>query len=990
MATRTHRIITLLIIASTATAGMAYGGVSLSAPPPTKSARVSRIPAADSGLNGFLAGEFTLRDLENLGYRTRNGLIQVVVEVEPGFRQAVADELVALGARNISKVRNFVQAELPFDALATAAATPNVRWIRKPLYAARPKPDSSPATKGLKLDQTTEALATMNAAAWHAAGHTGGGVKVGIIDLEFGGFELLLGSALPPASRVHHRGFGWTVLDPAKTHGTACAEIIHDIAPNAELYFAQIETATDLLDAIDWLASNGVDVVSKSMAWFGVGPGDGTGPIHDAISQNVQSNDAVWAVAAGNHRQEHWQSSTTDSDADGWIDFAGPDSEINYFKDSGGNLAWFEPGDTIDPVLWWNDWNRPNNDYDLFLFRRTGQGDEVERMAGSENDQSGNSNQYPVESLSYEIDVAGEYGIAVFMPNVSGSNDLEIIARNSRGAALSQVVEKGSITQPADSPDVISVAAGYFTSPYETHYYSGMGPNNGPGGGFTGGSVEPDIMAYAGVSTASKGPGAFYGTSAATPHVAGAAALVRSAKPTWTRTDVRTYLLSNAADLGLAGKDNTYGRGRLVLGAPPATSGGGGGGGGTTDCGNAYYDNGQTAGATWFEGGQAGNPDAMYAVYFDLSDFGYQPGAVEITAFCAGNSNNYGGPWPNEVFIYPDANGKPNTSVTLGHGTIRTGDGSGPSVVTLASPVTLNSDFWLVNRGYAPHAGEDFNMEYDDQSNTGHSFVSLTGANNLELTTGRNYILRATLRAKTGGGGGGGGGNYAYTYHVAAIAHAAGVGDSLWKSKLGILNRSGSTADVNLTYNYGGGSSVQWAAISNGELRTWDDAALSLFGLYGNSAGSVVIESTKPLVITARTYTESRDGSFGSFLPGVDAGLSYGETGVLSQLTGNNDFRTNAGFVNLVGKSCRVEVQLYSSNGSKSGSAKTVTVAANGYTQINNVFKSTGSPNRNNAYATVKVRTSGCEVWGYASVIDGTTSYPGTNDATSIPISILP
>ena len=125
-------------------------------------------------------------------------------------------------------------------------------------------------------------------------------------------------------------------------------------------------------------------------------------------------------------------------------------------------------------------------------------------------------------------------------------------------------------------------------------------------------------------------------------------------------------------------------------------------------------------------------------------------------------------------------------------------------------------------------------------------------------------------------------------------------------------------------------------------------------------------------------------------LPGVDAGLSSGETGVLSQLTGNNDFRTNAGFVNLVGKSCKVKVQLYSSNGSKSGSAKTVTVPAHGYTQINNVFKSTGSPNRNNAYATVEVTTSGCEIWAYAAVIDGTSAYPGTSDATSIPISILP
>ena len=143
-------------------------------------------------------------------------------------------------------------------------------------------------------------------------------------------------------------------------------------------------------------------------------------------------------------------------------------------------------------------------------------------------------------------------------------------------------------------------------------------------------------------------------------------------------------------------------------------------------------------------------------------------------------------------------------------------------------------------------------------------------------------------------------------------------------------------------------------------------------------------------MITARTYTESWEGSFGSFLPGVDSGLSYGQVGVLSQLTGNNDFRTNVGFVNLVDKACYVRVRLYSSTGAAMGSAKSVSVAAHGYKQINDVFKATGSSSRTNAYATVEVTTPGCEVWGYGAVIDGTSKYPGTDDATAIPMSILP
>ncbi|QDH69976.1 S8 family serine peptidase [Marilutibacter alkalisoli] len=55
---------------------------------------------------------------------------------------------------------------------------------------------------------------------------------------------------------------------------------------------------------------------------------------------------------------------------------------------------------------------------------------------------------------------------------------------------------------------------------------------------------------------------AFYdGTSMATPHVAGVAALVWSANPTWTNQEVREALAVTAEDLGTAGRDNSYGWG---------------------------------------------------------------------------------------------------------------------------------------------------------------------------------------------------------------------------------------------------------------------------------------------------------------------------------------------------------------------------------------------------------------------------------------------
>lgn len=74
------------------------------------------------------------------------------------------------------------------------------------------------------------------------------------------------------------------------------------------------------------------------------------------------------------------------------------------------------------------------------------------------------------------------------------------------------------------------------------------------------------------------------GTSMATPHVAGVAALIWSHHPTKKNSDVRTAMTSTALDKGAKGRDVYYGFGIVQAEAALAalTSGGGGGGGGTT------------------------------------------------------------------------------------------------------------------------------------------------------------------------------------------------------------------------------------------------------------------------------------------------------------------------------------------------------------------------------------------------------------------------
>ena len=94
--------------------------------------------------------------------------------------------------------------------------------------------------------------------------------------------------------------------------------------------------------------------------------------------------------------------------------------------------------------------------------------------------------------------------------------------------------------------------------------------------------VGTQLGASASVSTVPDNQGngyAYYdGTSMATPHVAGVAALVWSANPSWSNAQVRQALAVTAEDLGSAGRDNAYGWGLIKAKAALDELQGGGGG----------------------------------------------------------------------------------------------------------------------------------------------------------------------------------------------------------------------------------------------------------------------------------------------------------------------------------------------------------------------------------------------------------------------------
>ena len=210
--------------------------------------------------------------------------------------------------------------------------------------------------------------------------------------------------------------------------------------------------------------------------------------------------------------------------------------------------------------LRWNDpWDHSCNDYDLAIY------DSLGGEAGllSNNVQDCNTAE-PWEAAELMTAVLDrDFTVKIKRSNADGQAEFDLFVYCQDCSALSHVTPEGSISAPADAASALTVGAVDILTPTAIEDFSSRGPTED-------GRVKPDLVGPDQVSTATYSPHAFGGTSAATPHVAGAAALVKQANPSFTPQQIKDFLESRAVDLGSAGKDNVYGSGRLWLGAAPA------------------------------------------------------------------------------------------------------------------------------------------------------------------------------------------------------------------------------------------------------------------------------------------------------------------------------------------------------------------------------------------------------------------------------------
>ncbi len=489
------------------------------------------------------------------GLLTPDNQIRVTLVLDTQDSAALVAELENLGVIVRGTYRDLIDIGIPLELIVQTAQSDDpgkifdqitelthVISLRLPMPS---KPNQAFGTPSPSKPVISEGVKVIGAEVWQQAGYTGQSVKIGVLDQGFDGYRDLLGRDLPFSTQVKSFVPGIEADATGTNHGAAVAEIIHDVAPDAQLYLAYYDGGdVSMGNAVEWLLAQGVQIISHSAGGLAA-PMDGTGRDDELVQRAAQAG-VLWINSAGNNALQHYRGAYTDSDDDQVHEFA-PDKTLLGFRAA--------PNQTTQIVLTWNDWQPGGDqDLDLFLLDRAGN-----TLASSRNSRDGK--RPPVEQIAYQFDDADTYFLAIHGVNVTRPLSLSLFVHETPLLELADPIS--SLATPGDAVEALTVGAVNWHN-LQLEPFSSRGPT-------ADGRVKPDLVGPDGVSNVTYPATGFFGTSAAAPHIAGAAALVWSAYPAAPAADIRTYLLGSAIDLLEPGADNETGLGIMILPAAPPT-----------------------------------------------------------------------------------------------------------------------------------------------------------------------------------------------------------------------------------------------------------------------------------------------------------------------------------------------------------------------------------------------------------------------------------
>jgi hypothetical protein len=534
-------------------------------------------------------------DASQTKYLAYNAAGQVGIRITASNPSGLQASLQSLGVSitSVDQSLHFVEGFINASKIPSLSSLSNqgllgVVPIYKPITSAGPTPD--PATSALDTDRVTNTS---------PPGYDGTGQHVGIISDSFnsGGAANLVAESngdLPKTVQVLKEG-----LPGAPNEGRAMAELVHDVAPGAAISFAsgvygQAAFAQSIRDLANPTIGNSNIIVDD--LGYPDEPMFQDGVVAQAINDVVNYNGVAYFSAAGNEARNSYETSSPTFSTDAAF---GPGNFLNFTDSSGftstRNQIFVQPGESLGLDLQWNDpfytTNGVKSDLDLFLV-----------------DDSTGQILYSSTSNNIATQTPNEFAGLLF----NGFGIVDVLVRLDSGPAPGVIkwVDTGRHQQPfefdsqsstivghAAAAGALAVAAAPYFDSHNVESFSSAGPTTilftSTGAPLSTPDVRqtPDITSIDGTNTSfftgdifSKGADIerdthpnFFGTSAAAPHAAAVAALVRQANPGFTPQQVYQRLTSTADDIGVAGVDDTSGAGlinayRAVYGDPATAS----------------------------------------------------------------------------------------------------------------------------------------------------------------------------------------------------------------------------------------------------------------------------------------------------------------------------------------------------------------------------------------------------------------------------------
>jgi uncharacterized repeat protein (TIGR01451 family) len=419
-----------------------------------------------------------------------------------------------------------------------------------------------------------------------ALGINGNGIRIGVLSDGVDSLAALQMAGELPAVTVVPGQAG------SGTEGTAMLEIVNDLAPGAQLFFAtalngQANMAANILALAG--GSNNCDIIIDDFTYFAEGVFQ-----DDVIARAVNTVTAAGALyfsdAANGGNLNDGASGVWEGDfVDGGTLALLPGGHVHDF--GGGAIS--DPltriggggGNRFPVTLKWSDpLGGSGNDYDLFILNST----LTAVIAFSTNVQNGSQN--PVEVINNNqppnpprFNIGDR--LVIFRKNGAETRALHLDTNRGRlaigtdGQTFGHNAAGSAFTVAA--VNVATAGGGVFvggaTNPVEPFtsdgprriFYNPAGNAITPGNilfGTNGGQVlqKPDLAAADGVSTATPGFLTFFGTSAAAPHAGAIAGLLLSFNNALTPAQIRTALTSTALDIEAAGVDRDSGAGIVM------------------------------------------------------------------------------------------------------------------------------------------------------------------------------------------------------------------------------------------------------------------------------------------------------------------------------------------------------------------------------------------------------------------------------------------